>query len=109
MEAKELREVLKQREKRTLEYKRAWDNVPGNLFETICAFLNREGGLIVLGAEDNGEIKKGVNPDAAYQMCRDISNMSNNPQKLSPTFLLQPEEVEVWSTCKRRQSGKRRS
>ncbi len=95
MEAKELREVLKQREKRTLEYKRAWDNVPGNLFETICAFLNREGGLIVLGAEDNGEIKKGVNPDAAYQMCRDISNMSNNPQKLSPTFLLQPEEVEI--------------
>ena len=95
MEAKELREVLKQREKRTLEYKRAWDNVPGNLFETICAFLNREGGLIVLGAEDNGEIKKGVSPDAAYQMCRDISNMSNNPQKLSPTFLLQPEEVEI--------------
>ena len=42
MEAKELREVLKQREKRTLEYKRAWDNMPGNLFETICAFLNRE-------------------------------------------------------------------
>ena len=95
MEAKELREVLKQREKRTLEYKRAWDNVPGNLFETICAFLNREGGLIVLGAEDNGEIKKGVSPNAAYQMCRDISNMSNNPQKLSPTFLLQPEEVEI--------------
>ena len=32
------------REKRTLEYKTAWSDVPSNLFETVCAFLNREGG-----------------------------------------------------------------
>jgi ATP-dependent DNA helicase RecG len=95
MEVEELKELLKGREKRTLEYKRAWNEVPKNMFDTVCAFLNRDGGVIVLGVEDNGQIKKGVDPEAVHQMCKDISNLSNNPQKLSPTFLLQPEEVDV--------------
>ena len=95
MEVEELKELLKGREKRTLEYKRAWNEVPKNMFDTVCAFLNRDGGVIVLGVEDNGQIKKGVDPEAVHQMCKDISNQSNNPQKLSPTFLLQPEEVDV--------------
>lgn len=32
------------REMRTLEYKTAWSDAPSNLFETVCAFLNRDGG-----------------------------------------------------------------
>ena len=95
MEVEELKELLKGREKRTLEYKRAWNEVPKNMFDTVCAFLNRDGGVIVLGVEDNGQIKKGVDPESVHQMCKDISNLSNNPQKLSPTFLLQPETVDV--------------
>ena len=95
MEVEELKELLKGREKRTLEYKRAWNEVPKNMFDTVCSFLNRDGGVIVLGVEDNGQIKKGVDPEAVHQMCKDISNQSNNPQKLSPTFLLQPETVDV--------------
>ena len=95
MEVEELKELLKGREKRTLEYKRAWNEVPKNMFDTVCAFLNRDGGVIVLGVEDSGQIKKGVDPEAVHQMCKDISNQSNTPQKLSPTFLLQPETVDV--------------
>lgn len=95
MDVEELKELLKGREKRTLEYKRAWNEVPKNMFDTVCSFLNRDGGVIVLGVEDNGQIKKGVDPEAVHQMCKDISNQSNNPQKLSPTFLLQPETVDV--------------
>ena len=95
MEVEELKELLKGREKRTLEYKRAWNEVPKNMFDTVCSFLNRDGGVIVLGVEDNGQIKKGIDPEAVHQMCKDISNQSNNPQKLSPTFLLQPETVDV--------------
>lgn len=95
MEVEELKDLLKGREKRTLEYKRAWKEVPKNMFDTVCSFLNRDGGVIVLGVEDDGIIKKGVEPEAVHQMCKDISNLSNNPQKLSPTFLLQPEVVDV--------------
>ena len=30
--------------------------MPQNLFETVCAFLNRNGGHIFLGISDKGEI-----------------------------------------------------
>ena len=57
----ELKKITKNREKRTLEFKEAWNALPSNLFETICAFLNRDGGVIVLGAHDDGTISSGVN------------------------------------------------
>ena len=40
--------------------KEAYSELPGNLFETVCAFLNRDGGVIVLGAHDDGTITDGV-------------------------------------------------
>ncbi len=38
----------------TLEFKRASNRLPSNFFDTVCAFLNMDGGLIVLGVEDDG-------------------------------------------------------
>lgn len=90
----ELLKILCQPEKRTLEYKKAFSDLPSNLFETVCAFLNRDGGTIVLGVEDDGTINNGVNPKTVQQLIKNISNLSNNPQKLSPTFLLQPEVID---------------
>lgn len=95
MTKEDLKHIIKTRERRTLEYKRAWSDVPANLFETICAFLNRDGGTIVLGAEDDGAIEKGINPSALEQMSKNISNLSNNPQKLCPSFLIQPEPINI--------------
>ncbi|MGA7836581.1 MAG: RNA-binding domain-containing protein, partial [Ignavibacteriaceae bacterium] len=57
-------------------------------------FLNREGGSILLGVDDNGNVT-GVEPSAVFQMCADISSLSNNPSKLDPTYLLLPSEVEI--------------
>ena len=91
----ELKHITKQREKRTIEYKEAYSELPGNLFETVCAFLNRDGGVIVLGAHDDGTITDGVSPRAIEQMCKNIANISNNPEQLKPSFLLQPEIVDV--------------
>ena len=95
MTYQELKTITKNREKRTLEYKESYNELPSSLFETVCAFLNRDGGVIVLGAHDDGTITDGVNPVKADQMCKNISNMSNNSEILNPTFLLQPEIVEV--------------
>ena len=63
MVEQELKSIVRGREKRTLEYKRAWAEVPNSLYDTICAFLNRDGGVIVLGAENDGSIPQGVNPN----------------------------------------------
>ena len=91
----ELKQITKNREKRTLEYKESYNELPSSLFETVCAFLNRDGGVIVLGALDDGTISSGVNSACVEQLSKNLANMSNNSEVLSPTFLLQPEVVEI--------------
>ena len=54
-----------------LEFKRAADRLPVNFFDTVCAFLNMEGGLIVLGVEDDGTVS-GVVEDAIERIKADI-------------------------------------
>ena len=68
--------------------------MPGNLFETICAMLNRDGGDILLGVEDDGTLS-GVDPAKADGMVKDIVNLSNNPEKLDPPFILFPLIHEI--------------
>lgn len=80
-----------------LEFKRAADRLPSNFFETVCAFLNLEGGLIVLGVEDDGTVT-GVHPDAVPRLKSDITNLSNNPQKLDPPHLLFPHDEQINGT-----------
>ena len=51
----ELIEIIKAGEGVTTEFKKATNKLPQNLFETICAFLNRNGGNIFLGISDDGD------------------------------------------------------
>ncbi len=77
-----------------LEFKKASNALPNNLFETICAFLNMDGGLVVLGVADDGTVT-GVSPDAVDRMITEISSLSNNPTKLDPPNLLFPQADEI--------------
>ena len=85
--------ILQQDEGVTIEFKKAAGKLPESLFETICAFLNRSGGTILLGINDNKTIS-GVDPATAQRLSKDIANLSNNPQKLFPSFLLDVQVVE---------------
>ena len=77
-----------------LEFKKAGNALPNNLFETICAFLNMDGGLVVLGVADDGTVT-GVAPEAVDRMITEISSLSNNPTKLDPPNLLFPQADEI--------------
>src|ERR1700744_4633417 len=81
--------LLNQHESIRLEFKEARASLPGNLFETICSMLNREGGDILLGVNDNGTVG-GINPERINILKTDLVNLSNNPQKLDPPFILFP-------------------
>jgi ATP-dependent DNA helicase RecG len=72
-----------------LEFKKASSALPSNLFDSICAMLNRDGGDILLGVDDDGTIL-GVSETVYHSLMVDISNLSNNPQKLNPPFILHP-------------------
>jgi len=82
------------REGLALEFKEAAEALPQGLFETVCAFLNLDGGLIALGVADDGTVT-GVSSEAVDRMKTEIANLSNNPNKLDPPFLLFPHAVEI--------------
>jgi len=96
MDSNEVREKIRQGESLHCEFKLAARKLPASFFETVCAFLNTDGGTIYLGVSDNREIE-GISDEVAVQICSDIASQSNNPQKLDPPFLLFPQTIEIAS------------
>ena len=88
-----LQNIISQGEGLTIEFKKAKNRLPNNLFETVCAFLNKTGGEIILGVDDDKTIV-GVDEKVVEQLAKEIANLSNNPQKLFPSFLLEPYIID---------------
>ena len=92
MDEKELRKIIRQGEGLTIEFKRAKNALPGNLFESVTAFLNRNGGHVILGVTDDKKIE-GVDPDCVEKLCKEIANLGNNHEKLDPPYIIAPQIV----------------
>ncbi len=91
MNKQDIIKIIKKGESLTVEFKTAKNKLPKDLFETVCAFLNTKGGTILLGVDDNGDII-GVDKNKLSQLKKDIANLSNNPQKISPVFFIKINE-----------------
>ena len=59
----QIKKLISTGENQKIEFKKARADFPKDAFETICAFLNAEGGTILLGVEDDGTIK-GIKKEA---------------------------------------------
>jgi predicted HTH transcriptional regulator len=94
MSPEKLNELIEQGEGIDVEFKSAQKGVPENLYETVCAFLNRNGGHIILGVDDHKNII-GIEPTKIQNYINQIVVTVNNPQKLNPTFFLSPENIEI--------------
>jgi ATP-dependent DNA helicase RecG len=94
MNIKLIKQMIEKGEGLNCEFKEAHTTLPNNLFETICAFLNTDGGAVFLGVDDKGGLV-GVKPSVVQQMKANLVNLSNNHQKLDPSYILFPEEVDV--------------
>jgi ATP-dependent DNA helicase RecG len=79
MTLEELDIILAKGEDTHTEYKQASTKVPGSFYDTIVSFLNREGGIIVLGADDNGKAT-GIDPLSIEQLKKDIVTALNNKE-----------------------------
>jgi ATP-dependent DNA helicase RecG len=86
--------LLKQGEGTRLEFKEAKFALPKTLFESICAMLNNEGGNIFLGVDDSGTIT-GVLPEQVDKMIKDLTYLSNDPQKMNPPFVFTPKKYMI--------------
>lgn len=64
-------ELIANGERLTTEFKTYHNQLGRDVYETVCAFLNRHGGTILLGVDDSGNIT-GIDPDAIEQMKKDF-------------------------------------
>ncbi len=67
MTIEDLHKILSKGESLHLEFKEARIKVPNNFYDTVVSFLNREGGTIILGANDDGVIT-GIDKTAVDQL-----------------------------------------
>jgi len=92
-DAKKFEETLKTGETIAVEFKRCKDGANDDTYETICSFLNRFGGDIYLGIEDDGTVS-GVPRNSVQNFIRNIISMIGNPDIISPTVYLSPVSFE---------------
>lgn len=78
----------------TTEFKNTSNELPKNLFETICAFLNTIGGYIILGVNDQKEII-GIDESVKDKLKKDFSSLCNNKEVIYPTVILQLNEINI--------------
>ena len=77
-----------------VEFKECKNKINKDVFDTVCSFLNRNGGEIFLGVKDDGEIL-GVEPDSISQIKKDFVTVMNNGNKINPTYYLNVEEIII--------------
>ena len=94
MTGEELKSLLAHGEGVDAEFKESTHQLARKIYESICAFLNRRGGHIVLGAKDDGRIV-GIAPDSIQEQMDTLVKDMNNPQLFRPTYYLNFESIEV--------------
>ena len=67
-----IKHIISRGESISIEFKKAGNQLPKNLFETVCAFLNRKGGEIILGVDDNKNII-GIDDNKIDIFCKQIA------------------------------------
>ena len=87
----EILKLIRHGENYQIEYKEARTELPKSLFDSVCAFSNREGGDVFLGVHDTGVIT-GVEPSGAAKLVAEFVTQANNKNKLFPPLYLTAKE-----------------
>lgn len=90
----ELLELIHGGENITVEFKKSRTEVTKDVYETVCAFSNRDGGHIFLGVKDSGEIL-GIEEDKVDKVKKEFVTSVNNENKMYPPLYLTPIEYET--------------
>ena len=93
VDTEKLKTILEIGETIAVEFKRCGNGISADVYETVCSFLNRFGGDVFLGVENDGTVY-GIPNNAASDMARNFINMISNPDIISPTVYLAPEILD---------------
>jgi ATP-dependent DNA helicase RecG len=75
MTASEIKKLIQQGESISVEFKSSSTEVNSTTYETVCAFLNRSGGHVILGVNDSGKVI-GVKEQCIEPMIKNFINIT---------------------------------
>jgi predicted HTH transcriptional regulator len=94
MNTEHIQQIIATGENTSIEFKECKTALNKDVYETVCAFLNRAGGEILLGVKNNGEIV-GIAQDKIDQIQKEFVTTINNANKLVPPTYLTIEQVII--------------
>lgn len=83
----EIKQLLEKGEGTRVEFKEAQNGVPDSFYDSVVSFLNKEGGIILLGLTDDGNVL-GLDEANIMKLKQDIVTALNNPELISPPYPL---------------------
>lgn len=93
MEAQQITQILRKGEGDRVEFKESRTALPKDFYETAVSFSNTDGGIVLLGVEDDGTVC-GIEPGKVKQIIADLSTTLNSPDCVSPSIYVTPIEME---------------
>ncbi len=92
MIAEDIKRIIDKGEGLQIEFKEAKDAVPSNFYDTVTSFSNTDGGTILLGVDDDGNIN-GINPLSETKIKKNIITALNSSDLINPPILVEPFTV----------------
>ncbi len=94
MDIELIKYIISSGEGLNIEFKKASDSFPSDAYETIVSFSNTEGGTLLLGIEDDGNIS-GVDSNKKNKILKDLVSSINSIDCINPPLYLQPFPLEI--------------
>lgn len=90
----DIEKLISDGENSWVEFKRCGNGIESDVYESICAFANHFGGVVLCGVLDDGTIN-GLPPKALASMKKNFVSVVSNPAMFSPTLMIEPESFEI--------------
>ena len=94
MDMQGVKNIIRQGESINVEFKKCNSELSKNVFGTVCAFLNTNGGKILLVVNNKGEIT-GIDENHTEKIKKDFVSAMNNSEKINSSFYLSIEEFKI--------------
>lgn len=94
MDAKTAKDLILHKEGMQIELKAGTMGFPQSIYETVVAFLNRHGGHLFIGVNDDGKII-GLASEQLPKWKKEFVSSLNNGIKIFPTIYAQLEEITI--------------
>ena len=93
MTQSDIEKIIAQGEGISVEFKVAGKKVPASLYETVVSFANTNGGIILLGVDDDGNTT-GISPENKVKFLKNIATALNSIDNVNQVLYLNPTAIE---------------